>query len=161
MQLTIDEQWETPWKEYKNSRLFFNEKGECRSAKTTKLRIIGCLNKDGYLTVKPFKNKHHKPIHQIVMELFGTPKPNDPTITIDHIDGIKTNNHIKNLQWLPNAKNAAQAGKHSRKLTFDQAQQIRKIHNEQQRSLRQTANTFNVDRKSIRTIIQNKTYLKP
>jgi len=52
----------------------------------------------------------NKSVHSIVMELFGSDKPS-PKHEINHIDGIKSNNHISNLQWVTRSENISHAYK--------------------------------------------------
>jgi hypothetical protein len=52
----------------------------------------------------------NKSVHSIVMELFGPDKPSLKH-EINHIDGIKNNNHISNLQWVTRSENISHAYK--------------------------------------------------
>ena len=45
-----------------------------------------------------------RPLHQLVMECWGQPKPNGNYV-IDHIDRNKLNNDISNLRWVTVADN--------------------------------------------------------
>ena len=70
-------------------------------------RMIGSINKKlGYITVSLSKGKKTKTtyIHALVMEHFGSPKP-EGEFEIDHIDKTKTNNNISNLRWLSHQDN--------------------------------------------------------
>ena len=46
-----------------------------------------------------------RPLHQLVMECWGAPRPSEKHI-IDHIDRNKLNNDISNLRWVTYSENA-------------------------------------------------------
>lgn len=53
-------------------------------------------------------------VHRLV-GLTWLPKPDDPNKTeINHKDGIKTNNHVSNLEWVTKVENALHANKYLR-----------------------------------------------
>ena len=65
--------------------------------------------KNGYLSVKLFKNgisKHHL-VHRLVAKEFLINKGNKPQV--NHIDGNKSNNDIKNLEWVTPSENLKHA----------------------------------------------------
>jgi len=70
------------------------------------IRLLSC-DERGYkqtcLSIRG-KQKTYK-VHKLVWDAFGEGKRNGRTITVDHIDGIKSNNHIDNLQLLSNRDN--------------------------------------------------------
>lgn len=53
--------------------------------------------------------REEPPLHQLVMELFGPPKPNVEHIVILHKDNDGTNNAISNLEWGTRSENTQQA----------------------------------------------------
>ena len=67
------------------------------------------LNHNGYLTIKMYNNNTFKSIrfHRLIAETL-IPNP-DNLECVDHIDGIKTNNHPSNLQWMTNEDNIRKA----------------------------------------------------
>jgi hypothetical protein len=54
-------------------------------------------------------NREEPPLHQMVMELFGPPKPKGENIVILHKDNDGTNNAISNLKWGTKSQNVQQA----------------------------------------------------
>ena len=53
--------------------------------------------------------REEPPLHQMVMELFGPPKPQGKNIVILHKDNDGTNNAISNLEWGTRSENVQQA----------------------------------------------------
>jgi hypothetical protein len=53
--------------------------------------------------------REEPPLHQIVMELFGPPKPRGEHVVILHKDNNGTNNKISNLKWGTRSQNVQQA----------------------------------------------------
>ena len=61
----------------------------------------------GYPTIVLWKDGEKvcsRTVHSLVMEFFGPEKPSDKHI-INHIDGNKTNNRIRNLEWVTPLEN--------------------------------------------------------
>jgi len=65
----------------------------------------------GYARVNLFRNKKFKTqkIHILVWEHFGDQRRNSYKLQVDHIDGVKSNNIITNLQLLTPRENTAKA----------------------------------------------------
>jgi hypothetical protein len=53
--------------------------------------------------------REEPPLHQMVMELFGPPRPKGKHIVILHKDNDGTNNAISNLKWGTRSENVQQA----------------------------------------------------
>jgi hypothetical protein len=53
--------------------------------------------------------REEPPVHQMVMELFGPPKPEGKHVVILHKDNDGTNNSISNLEWGTRSDNVQQA----------------------------------------------------
>lgn len=64
------------------------------------------LNSDGYPIISIKKQKRAK-VHRLVAEAF-IPNPNGLP-QVNHIDGVKTNNHVSNLEWVNNSQNQKHA----------------------------------------------------
>ncbi len=68
-------------------------------------RVVGRGRSGPYRVVKP-KSKSGWYVHQMVMECWGPPMPDDEQDwVIDHIDEDKDNNALTNLRWLTRADN--------------------------------------------------------
>jgi len=63
--------------------------------------------KYGYLNINLYKNgnKHPNQIHRLVMETFDSIN-NIFKLEINHINGIKTDNRLENLEWCTHSENA-------------------------------------------------------
>ena len=82
-------------------------------------------NTHGYPSVILCKNgKHHKNhrVHRLVAQAF-IPNPQNK-IDINHINGIKTDNRVKNLEWVTRSENLI----HAFKTGLNHGYPIRKIH---------------------------------
>lgn len=66
-------------------------------------------DKRGYVQYVLYKDGIKKSFkaHHLVFETFGHGKRNGRIVNIDHIDGVKDNNNINNLQLLTNRENLA------------------------------------------------------
>ena len=69
--------------------------GKVRNDKTGRI-LKPAINKHGYSDVF-IKGKHYK-VHRLVAETFLANNYNLPQV--NHIDGVKTNNFIENLEWV-------------------------------------------------------------
>ena len=93
-----------------------SNKGRVRSFKdfhgniTDKFRIITpVINKDGYYELTLYTSEHMKTtkrIHRLVANAF---LGEHPGLVVNHIDGIKSNNHINNLEFVTAEHNSTLA----------------------------------------------------
>lgn len=77
-----------------------NESGDVKSLRFNRM-LKPSTSDSGYNYVNLVCNKIKKTtaIHKLVMEHFGPSKPTNHSI-VDHKDRNKSNNHIKNLEWV-------------------------------------------------------------
>lgn len=61
--------------------------------------VLATLNRDGQRTTAK--------VHALVLHAFGDPRPNG--YTCDHLNGIKNDNRIENLQWVSFGENTHRA----------------------------------------------------
>lgn len=75
------------------------------------------FNKDGYIHVRLAKNGAVKEflLNRLVAQLFIGPAPKGHE-TVNHINGIKTDNHVENLEWASRSEQMYHAYKHGLKL---------------------------------------------
>jgi len=127
-------------------------------------------DKDGYFLVDLYKNgvgKTHK-VHRLVTLAFIPNPENKPTI--NHIDGVKTNNFVDNLEWATNKENTQHALDNgllkppclkgskvgNSKLTESQVLEIRKLYATGDYYQKDLAKIFNVGQTLISFIVNRK-----
>lgn len=94
-----NEQWK---KLYFNANYEISNFGRLRNART-KIIQKGCLKK-GYIIVS-VDNQNYL-LHRLVLQTWQ-PNENFEELTVDHINGIKTDNRIENLRWAEREENIA------------------------------------------------------
>ena len=94
-----NEQWK---KLYFNTNYEISNFGRLRNART-KIIQKGCLKK-GYIVVS-VDNQNYL-LHRLVLQTWQ-PNDNFEELTVDHINGIKTDNRIENLRWVEREENIA------------------------------------------------------
>lgn len=157
------------WKSHPDFENYeFSNFGNFKNTKTGQL-LKNSISEQGYVVTFLFSKSKQKRVkvrlHRIVGELF-IPKPQDPNKnTINHIDGVKTNNYYLNLEWVTNQENI----KHSidtnlrkrswaQKLTEEQVKEIRELYNETNITISQIVKKYNVNEHSIRALLKYNTY---
>lgn len=136
------------------------------------------MAKDGYLNIGLIKNGKstlHR-VHRIVACAF-IPNP-DSKPYINHIDGNKTNNTVNNLEWCTQKENASHSinvlhkwssspkqskaaqelGIRRRKITMDDAREIRRIYESGEMGCHRLAKKFGINKHSVLEIIHYRSY---
>jgi DNA-binding XRE family transcriptional regulator len=129
------------------------------------------INTYGYPMVTLCKNTKHtqKLVHRIVAETFI--KTNDNKLQIDHINGVKTDNMVSNLEWVTPKENTLRSvtlglkprGEEHRnsKLKQKEIEQIREMYKSGKYSQRELGRLFGVAHCTIGQIVKNRTWKLP
>lgn len=103
------------WRPWRDGAYEVSSDGRVRRAKPGRRTQVGrelslILGAVGYFVVSPVtdgKNRRHY-VHRMVAECFLGAGP--PGAEVNHIDGVKTNNNVENLEYVTHAENMAHAG---------------------------------------------------
>lgn len=123
----------------------------------------------GYLRVALSKNKKkfHTSVHRLIAKAFIPNPENKPQV--NHINGIKSDNRIENLEWCTNGENMTHAFKnnlvnlnygekhHNSKLSNDDVLRVRKLHS-LGFTCKSLAEDYNVSQTAMSKILRNITY---
>lgn len=122
----------------------------------------------GYLQLTLCKNTVHEQIkvHQIVARAFLPPNPGG--MQIDHVNGVKTDNRVDNLEWVTPKENTLRSVKtglkpkgerHWRhKLTKLQVDEIRSLYKTGNYTHRSLGEIFGVSHSVVGNVIRNQTW---
>lgn len=139
------------------------------------------ISSDGYYTVGLMLNKKETQnrVHRIVACAFIPNPQNKPYV--NHIDGNKLNNKASNLEWCTQKENvyhsitvlnhwstsqktkahAQKMGFSKRKLTLDDAREIRRIYASGEMGCYRIAKQFGLSKPCVLRILHNETYKEP
>ena len=145
--------------------------GKVKSLKFGKEKYLNITKSSiGYLNTKLQLNKKNKSflVHRLVAETFIKNEFNKPCV--NHINGVKTDNRIENLEWCTHKENTEHSLKNDlrktgcnhkqSKLSLKDIEYIRKNYKEKDKKNGgyKLAEMFGVSRNCISRIIKNKTY---
>lgn len=104
------------YRQYHQSNYWISESGKVLNLKKNRL-LKPYKNNWGYYGLKLGRKLGGiKMVHRLVAEVFIENPENKPEV--NHIDGVKTNNHVSNLEWVTVKENAQHATKIGLKLGF-------------------------------------------
>lgn len=151
-----------------------NDDGEIIRLSTNQ-KSYGHISKKGYMRFELVKTENGKRIrktisvHRLVAETFIPNPENKPFV--NHINGIKTDNRVENLEWCTakeNTEHAIRTGlmaginhpNHNSKLSSDDVKHIRDNYNKNDSNNNMTAlaKKYNMHRNTISKVINGKTY---
>lgn len=116
------------------------------------------LNHKGYLTVTLTKEGKHKThfVHRLVAIAY-IPNPNNLP-QVNHVDGVKTNNRYKNLEWSTNRENTIHAYKNGLTRLKNTDEVVRRIHKLKQdgKNQYQIASLVGTDQGTVSRILSGK-----
>jgi hypothetical protein len=155
-----------------------NKNGDVYSYKSARLLKPNLqIGKYRYYRVNLFKNNKYKThtIHRLVAIAFIPNLHNLPFI--NHINGVKTDNKIENLEWVTNLQNMQHAnntglfnkelqrkngksmGFKNRKISYSEAEEIRRLYKSGKYTQRKLAKMYGVCFQNVNLIVNNKTQL--
>lgn len=157
-ELSLMVEFKEEWKEIKEAPEYsISNFGRVWSGKTKKFLSNERLDFKGYNIVTLYNGKpiYYK-IHKLVAIYFVGERPEG--FTINHIDGIKTNNSWLNLEYLTNKQNCIHAFKNGiikRKLEIKDVKKIRRLH-KKGCTQKMIADLFNIGPYHVSRIITKK-----
>jgi len=148
-------------------------KGRLRNSKTKYIELLHKMQSGYYAYVGTLGSRRLKKtirIHRAVAETF-IPNPFDLR-EVNHKDGIKSHNDIKNLEWVTGKENMAHASKYrllenaikcgerasNAKLTNKQAKEIIELYASGRYTQKQLAEMYKISRPKISQITREKAY---
>lgn len=154
------------WKKVKGFENYeVSNYGNVKSLKYNKIRLLKQEKVKGYLRVSLSKENKVKrfQVHRLVAESFITNYLNKPCV--NHINGIKIDNRVSNLEWATYSENEIhsynylQKKNHNRKLKDEQVFFIKnKAIKGKNGNIKRLAKKFKVDVTTIYNILKNKYY---
>lgn len=128
--------------------------------------ILKCHDARGYRRVV-LKSKHYQ-LHRLVLMAFK-PHKNQDNLQVNHINGIKSDNRLENLEWCTPSENQKHAHKiglknqngsknNASKLTNKQVDEIRSKYKYRKYGCRKLAKEYNVSDETIRRVVNYVTY---
>ena len=146
--------------------------GWCGTSKRNQMIRSTSITKDGYVKVRLMRNGKDRTsrIHRLVAEAF-IPNPENKK-TVNHIDGVKTNNNVVNLEWANRSEQmhhayelglkTAMIGSTNTqaKLTDEQVREIRKTYVRQSKEFGTVAlgKKYGVTNRVIGLVVSGKAY---
>lgn len=154
-------------RQYLDTKYFISERGDVLNSKTGRL-IKHQNNGNGYkkITLTHLGVQVQLYVHRLVADIY-IPKVKDKN-QVNHIDGDKSNNYFKNLEWVSNSENQMHAHKIGLKKSGDKlwngkfsCQDLQKIKNLGLSGMKRCliAREMNCSKSTISDILNNKRYL--
>ena len=156
------------YKNIKQNSYLIDENGNIYSLLSNK-RLKASPDKDGYLRIALLcENKTRKEYRiatLVAIHYIGEPPINMSDITVDHIDGDRTNNYYKNLQWLNRGLNSSKrqnkgigSNNHEAKLTEKDVIEIANLINEGELTLTEIGKKYRVSKYTVSNIKRKKNW---
>ncbi len=125
-------------------------------------RILKPIHHNGYVYYYLCKGYERKFIglHRLMLLAF-TPLVNPDRFYVNHLNGIKDDNRLENLEWVTpkgNSRHAQKNGFCQRKLDFDYADIIKRLYSTGKLTQYEIAEAFGVNQSTIQGIIGGKYY---
>jgi hypothetical protein len=147
---------------YEDGRVWVYPYVSRRTGKTVKGRWAKHVqHRDGYICVSVPPPVYNKTLHGLVAAAY-IPNPLNRK-EINHINGIKDDNSINNLEWCTrseNLKHAHRTGltKGNAKLTTELVREIRRLYDDRELSRKQLAAKYNISYSTIIDICSRHTW---